>query len=430
MERKRSPRDHSHPALAGFEGDTEGVTEQYSNRYRWVILAAFWLTYAGMGAAMSSMAPLVTPILSDLKMSYSEMGIILGSWQLAFIPFSLIAGIAIDKWGIHKTLFAGALIVALSVTLRYYAGGFITLLPMVALFGVGGPLIATAAPKLVSMWFAGHDRATAVGIYTTAPSVGTFFALAATNSLIMPLTGQSWRLTLVLYGLLVFVIALLWLLFGRDTGQTRNAGAMSLWFVFVGILRVHNVRVVLVAALLLTFIIHGFGQWLPKMLEDAGISAQSAGLMASIASITGIPSALVIPRVVPRHLRSRTIALFAALISAGVLISASASSWSIVGLVLYGIALGAFFPLLMLVLIDDPSVGSGTMGLAGGILFAVAQIGGFAGPTVTGNLVAATGSFHAGIWALATAGALVAALSFALRMPGLEPSVVKGTQTQ
>ena len=112
------------------------------NSYRWIVLATFWLTYAGMGAAMSSMAPLVTPILSELKISYGEMGVILGSWQLAFIPFSLVAGIALDKWGIRKTLFAGGTIVALSVGLRYFANGFTTLLPMVALFGVGGPLIA------------------------------------------------------------------------------------------------------------------------------------------------------------------------------------------------------------------------------------------------------------------------------------------------
>jgi MFS family permease len=99
---------------------------------------------------MRSLPPIVTPVLRDLNMTYSEMGFILGSWQLVYIPVAVFAGFAIDKWGIRKSLFIGALITALSEGLRYYATGFITLLPLVALFGIGGPLISIGAPKVVS----------------------------------------------------------------------------------------------------------------------------------------------------------------------------------------------------------------------------------------------------------------------------------------
>ena len=56
--------------------------EPYETRYRWVMLALAWFLYFAFGAVMSSLAPLVTPILADLNISFSQMGIILGSCLL------------------------------------------------------------------------------------------------------------------------------------------------------------------------------------------------------------------------------------------------------------------------------------------------------------------------------------------------------------
>jgi len=47
----------------------------------------------------------------------------------------------------------------------------------------------------------------------------------------------------------------------------------------------------------------------------------------------------------------------------------------------------------MLILMDTPEVGERHMGLAGGIFFCIAEIGGFTGPLVMGTLADLTGSF-------------------------------------
>ena len=131
------------------------TVEPYLTSYRWIILAIVWMLYAAFGLVMRSISPVVSPMLQDLNMSYSEMGVILGSWQLVYIPFSVLAGVAMDRWGLRKTLFVGALIVALSEGIRYFATGFGSLLPMVAVFGIGGPLISVGAPKAIAVWFRG-----------------------------------------------------------------------------------------------------------------------------------------------------------------------------------------------------------------------------------------------------------------------------------
>jgi len=53
--------------------------------YRWIMLFLLWLLYIAFGLVARSITPLITPILNDLRMTYSQMGFILGSWQLTYI---------------------------------------------------------------------------------------------------------------------------------------------------------------------------------------------------------------------------------------------------------------------------------------------------------------------------------------------------------
>ena len=48
--------------------------------YRWAMLLLLWLLYIAFGLVARSITPLITPILNDLRMSYSQMGFILGSY--------------------------------------------------------------------------------------------------------------------------------------------------------------------------------------------------------------------------------------------------------------------------------------------------------------------------------------------------------------
>jgi cyanate permease len=390
--------------------------EPYLKRYRWVILTLVWLLYVAFGLGNRSVAPLVTPILADLNMSYSQMGIVLGSWQLTYIFVAIIAGTIIDKWGVRKSLFIGTVIVGLSIALRYFPTGFGSLLPVVAVFGIGGPLISIGAPKTIASWFRGKGRGTAVGIYTTGPWIGGLFALAATNSFIMPIAGYSWRLTFVYYGFLVFIIALLWLFLARDIEPTGAARGESIGRVFRRLIKIRNVRLILIMGLLSFAIMHGFTNWLPRIMESNGMSPAAAGFVASIPIIAGIAAVLLIPRLAPSQLRGRFLALLALVAAAALLISVKTLGFPMyAGLVLFGISGPSLFPIVMLILMDTPEVGEKHMGLAGGIFFCVAEIGGFAGPLIMGTLADWTGSFLTGAVFLAGLSLVIFMMTFLLR---------------
>ena len=49
--------------------------------YPWVVLFGVWLMYFSFGVSIASMAPLVAEITTDLGMSNSGMGRVLGAWQ-------------------------------------------------------------------------------------------------------------------------------------------------------------------------------------------------------------------------------------------------------------------------------------------------------------------------------------------------------------
>ena len=110
------------------------------------MLALAWLVYSGFGIVSSSLPALITPIRGDLGLSYAEVGVLLGIWQLVYIVVAYPAGVLVDRVGTYRALGIGALLVATSGLMRAFAGDFTTLLLSVAVFGFGGPIISIGVP--------------------------------------------------------------------------------------------------------------------------------------------------------------------------------------------------------------------------------------------------------------------------------------------
>lgn len=389
-----------------------------NTRYRWGMMVLLWLLYTAFGMVARSISPLVTPILSDLSISYSEMGLILGSWQLTYIIAALFAGMILDRWGIRKSIFVGAMIIAFSAGLRYFAHGFLGMLLAVALFGAGGPMISIGGPKTISEWFDIDTRGTAVGIYTTGPWIGGLVALSLTNSVIMPLTGQSWRLTFVCYGVMTALAAMLWWFLSNRIDSPSGETSGSINQIFRNLFAIQTVRILLIMALFSFAIGHGFSNWLPKILETKGLSAASAGLAAAIPLAAGIPAVLLIPRWVPPLRRGRVISICSLLTIVNLLtITTTTGPPLYLFLGILGICNSPFMPLMLLILMDSPEIKPKHMGSAGGMFFCVAEVGGFAGPLVMGVLVDITQTFMAGILFLACLCLAIFSMTFLLPKP-------------
>jgi cyanate permease len=324
------------------------------------------------------------------------MGFVLGSWQMTYIVFAIAAGIIMDRWGIRRSILFGALVIGLSALLRASAGGFFSFLFFVALFGVGGPMISIGCPKAIATWFKGQERGTAIGIYTTGPWIGGMVSLAATNGVVMPLTGYSWRMTFVSYGVMTLIFAGLWWLGAREVDAEAGTDRFNVPRVLAELFSVRRVRLILLSGLLSFGIMHGYFAWLPAILENAGMSPVRAGVASALPFLTSIPAVLIIPRYVQADYRGWLIGLLALLAGLSV-VWVVVLDWPVVpGLLLFGISGPCLMPLLVLTLMETPEVASKYLGSATGVFFCVAEIGGFLGPFCLGYLVDMSGTYVTG----------------------------------
>ena len=348
-----------------------------------------------------AIAPLVTPILKDLALSYGQMGFILGSWQFMYVFSSLVAGTILDRWGIRWSLLLGILIVSFSLLFRSLADSFVSLLLMVVVFGAGASIISIGTPKAIALWFRGKDRGAATGFCMTGPSIGYLIALTITNSLLMPLTGYSWRLTFASYGLFAFVISVLWFVFTGGIRTRSSTHRYAIPKVLHEIAKVRNVRVLALLGLCSFAILHGWNNWVPKILESRGLSPVWAANAASISVVCGIASAILLPRLIPSFWRARFVGILALLAAtSGWLVTHTTGPGVFLGLVLIGVAGGCFLPLEMLILMETPEVDAKYLGTAGGLFFSVAQVGGVCAPLLVGVLVDASQPFRSAAYVI------------------------------
>jgi len=367
--------------------------------YRWVLLGGVWLIYFCFGLMITSLAPLITPITAELGIGHAKMGAILGAWPLVYIAAAIPCGILLDRMGARIALLIAALIMCASGVARGIADDEMTLFAAVGLFGIGGPLISIGAPKLIAQRFEGASRGTAMGIYMTGPSLGAIVALSLTNGVLMPLTGQNWRLVLFLYAGFIAVSGFLWLVIASHPAasamqaQHQDGKKFSL-AAFTEILGLRQVRIILAMSIGIFFINHGLNNWLPELLRSRGMTPAVAGYWATIPTVIGVVGSLIIPRLATpkRRIMVMTLLFISALL-ASLLLHADPGPWLASGLFLQGIARSSMMTVAILLLMEAPGVPKARIGLAAGLFFTAAEIGGVLGPLTIGILSDLTHGF-------------------------------------
>lgn len=366
-----------------------------SSKYRWVILALVWLVYFAFGLILSSIPPLVNVIAEDLSLTYSEMGVVLGSVILMYLPLAVPVGVGIDRVGHKRMITLGLLMISVSAILRSMVFSFESLFSVVLLFGIGGPTVSVGLAKVVASFFEGRERGLASGIYMTGAAVGSASSLALTNSLVLPIVG-TWRNVFSLYGFIGLGIVCAWILFARE--PEGNSGQPNAKFQFrsmvIDLLKQRDVWLVAIIGSTTFLVFYGFGNWLPTILEAKGISPVDAGFLASIPTWVGLIGSAIIPGI--GEAGSRRPIIIASLLIEGVfmyIVGISCCLTLLTALIIFGIVSGAMMPLMLVVMMDLPDVGAEKTGIASGLFFSMGGFTGFVGPIFVGLLTDLTGSF-------------------------------------
>jgi CP family cyanate transporter-like MFS transporter len=348
---------------------------------RWWVLASLWMLYASFGLVAGSLAPLLSHIRNDLNMSHAAMGAALGAWPFVYLAVSAVVGKLLDRVGVRVGLALGAALIGASGLLRGAAQSGTGLWFAVAVFGLGGPFISIGAPKLVTQWFTSEERGLAVGVYSSAPSVGSIVGLVAADPLRILFGG--WRWVMVTFACASLLSGLFWISVGGSNSDVAMHSSQSesrsgLW-------ADPTVRRILVLAFMIFFVGHALTGWMPEMLHSGLWSTRGAAWLTATGLGMGVIGSLLIPgRVAPRSRSQVLVAMFGAMAVAVWALAITPQLVQVVAVAIIGIVRVSSVPMAMLLLMSAPRVSDVRMGAAAGLFFTAGELGGVTGPWFIG----------------------------------------------
>ena len=371
---------------------------------KWWVLGSLWALYASFGLVAGSLAPLLSHIRVDLNMSHAAMGAALGAWPFVYLAVSAIAGKLLDRYGLHVGLAAGSVLIGASGLLRSVAQSGSGLWLAVAVFGFGGPFISIGAPKLVTEWFSAEERGLAVGLYSTASSLGAITALVIADPLRVA-TGH-WRWVMVIFGMVSIASGLLWVVVSTLNPSDEKPDLAN--EIYDGLWRDQTVRRILFLAFMIFFVGHALNGWMPEMLRTGPWSTRGAAWLTAGGITVGVIGSLIIPGRVNPHKRPQFLTLmFAAMAISVWALTASSQTLHLFAIAVIGIVRVSSVPMAMLLLMSSRAVPDARMGVAGGLFFTAGELGGVSGPWVIGVARQNSADFGSSIAVLS----LVAAVS-------------------
>jgi cyanate permease len=359
------------------------------------------------------------PIRAEFGLTSTQAGILTGAIPLTYVPLSLFSGLVVDRIGPHRGMAVALVLIGGAQAVRGFASGFPSILAATVLLGIGGTGITFGLPKLVSGLFPPRLLGSMSTVYMLGSFAGTAAAFSVGRGVLGPLLG-GWRPVFTWSGVAVLGFALVWTVAAgwharryprryesdRDAKFTPGSIRSDVARVF-GNRGMRLLAVVGVTYLLLT---HGLQGWLQTLLEHRGFAADVAATIATAFVVSEVVGTLLIPPASDRfETRRGAVALCGALAAvgcAGLLVAGSAPAVVLTAGVA-GIGVGGVSPLVRTIPTELDGIGPELTATAVGLVFAVGEIGGFAGPFVVGALRDATGSFAAGVVFLGLGGVVM-----------------------
>jgi MFS family permease len=162
---------------------------------------AVFLNYIDRGA-ISIAAP---KMKDELGLSPETYGLAFSAFFWIYAPVQLFAGWLCDRFSVYKLLSIGIIVWAAATLLMGFAGGFLSLLSLRVMLGIGESISFPGSSKIIAR----HVPAERRGIANAAVAAGIAFG-PAVGTLIggMILGSLGWRYIFLAFGL----ITLLWLL--------------------------------------------------------------------------------------------------------------------------------------------------------------------------------------------------------------------------
>ena len=351
-------------------------------------LAAILLVAFNLRSPITGVGTLVRSIQSDLQLSGSVAGFLTTIPLLAFALVSPLASRIARKVGLGRALFLSLSVLTVGILLRSNLGQS-GLLAGTAVIGIGIACANVLLPVVVKARY--PDRiGFMTGMYSTAQTVFAGLSSAICVPL-AALTGLGWRFALGVWALPSAIAALLW--FSRrsltiDDTPRESDRPVNVW----------RSPVAWFCTLYMgtqALLFYSVSAWLPSILASRGVDAATAGMLASLYQLIGIPANFLTPLIAGRMKNHRLLtgAISALYVPGMVLLWAARGMGAITASVLLiGFSTGCCFSLCMALIGLRTRCAADAAALSG-MLQSVGYLIAAAGPVVVGKLFDISGGW-------------------------------------
>ncbi|MEA2871735.1 MAG: transporter, family, cyanate transporter [Hyphomicrobiales bacterium] len=179
-----------------------------STRQFLLCVALLWLAGNGLRITILAVPPVIPLIRLDLGMSETQVGILTGLPPVLFACTAVLGSLLIARFGAVKTLLAGLFATAAGSALRGAAPDIWFLYAATIVTGFGVAIMHPSLPPLVRSWTP-QRIGFGTAVFTNGLLVGEILPVALTIPVVLPLLGNSWRASFVLWAVPVVIIALI-----------------------------------------------------------------------------------------------------------------------------------------------------------------------------------------------------------------------------
>ena len=180
--------------------------------------AAIFLNYVDRGA-IGVAAPLMK---SELRLSATDFGIAVSAFFWIYAPVQLFAGWLCDRFSVYKLIAGGIMLWSASTFLTGFAGGFLSLLVLRVMLGVGESIGFPGASKVIARHVPSERRGAANAAVATGLALGPAVGTLAGGLIV---ASQGWRAMFILFGVATLLWLLPWRAVVRDLPTTGHYDA-------------------------------------------------------------------------------------------------------------------------------------------------------------------------------------------------------------
>jgi MFS family permease len=276
--------------------------------YRWAVLGSFMLVNLVMQALWIDYSPIMREAAAYYGVAEFAIGFLAMLFMIIFLPLSIPASWAIDRFGFRRSTGFGAALMAVFALVRALAGpSFALALVGTVGLAVAQPLLMNSWTKVAAHWFCEGERATAVGLVTLANLMGIAAGMLASPALSSALSMGAVQ---YVYAAAAVVSALAYIAFAREYPPTPAgpAGSGEKALMLDGLkhaLSVPSFRLFLIVAFVGMGLFNGLTTWIDEIVRPRGYGASEAGNLGALLLVGGLFGAVAIPALSDRRGRRK-----------------------------------------------------------------------------------------------------------------------------